>query len=36
MLLPGTSAKLDPADGKDPLKGIEIKVSWNKTDKLCR
>ncbi|GMR36722.1 hypothetical protein PMAYCL1PPCAC_06917, partial [Pristionchus mayeri] len=29
MLLPGTSAKLDPADGKDPLKGIEIKVAFN-------
>ncbi|GMS84467.1 hypothetical protein PENTCL1PPCAC_6642 [Pristionchus entomophagus] len=29
MLLPGTSSKLDPADGKDPLKGVEIKVAFN-------
>lgn len=29
MLLPGTSAKLEPADGKDPLRGIEIKVAFN-------
>ncbi|GMT14681.1 hypothetical protein PFISCL1PPCAC_5978 [Pristionchus fissidentatus] len=28
-LLPGTSAKLEPADGKDPLRGIEIKVAFN-------